>query len=117
MTRVLVVDDEEMLLRMLARVLRRHGFEVTTAASGEAALEAVAAAVPDLLLSDVRMPFIDGPTLLKRLRERGIGVPVVFLTGFASHSDDGLMALGASAVFGKPVPIETLVETLRRLAA
>jgi len=116
MTTVLVVDDDEDLLRMFARALRRHGFEVTTASHGRAALEAVGSTVPDLIVSDVSMPELDGPSLLRELRARGIGVPVVFLTGYASHSDDNLMTLGASAVLGKPLSIETLVTSLKGLS-
>jgi CheY-like chemotaxis protein len=113
MTRILVVDDEAALVRMLARALRRHGFEVDTATSGATALDLVVARVPDAIISDVRMSSVDGPTLLKELRARGVFVPVVFLTGYASHhSEDELTTLGASAVLGKPVEIGALIDAL-----
>jgi CheY-like chemotaxis protein len=117
MTRLLVVDDEEALVRMIARLMKRHGFEVATATTGAAALEAATTWVPDVVLSDVRMPVMDGPTLLKNMRACGLSMPVVFLTGYASRSDETLMALGASAVLGKPIDPETLVELLGTLIA
>lgn len=66
--RLLVIDDEPNLLRAVAAVLRGEGFEVSTARSGREALVAVAKITPDLIVSDVRMPGMDGFELARRLR-------------------------------------------------
>ena len=68
--KVLLVDDEENILRALQRVLRREPWELTTASSGEDALEILAEQKFDLVISDARMPGMDGPTLLAEIRRK-----------------------------------------------
>ena len=80
--RLLVVDDEPNLLRAVAVTLRAEGYDVTTARSGAEALVRVAESLPDLIVSDVRMPGFDGFQLARQLRSssRTELVPIVFLT-------------------------------------
>jgi len=114
---VLIVDDEPLLLRALVRMLRSDGIEAIGVANGALALEALADASFDLVLSDVRMPVMDGPTLLRHLRARGDAAPpLVFLTGYADDSDGTLLAAGAKAVCGKPTDPDELVTIVRRHA-
>lgn len=97
MARILLVDDDTALLEILEKYLQRAGDEVQTAASGAAALAALAAGQPDLVVLDVTMPGLDGWQVLGRLREHWT-VPVIMLTartdepdvlrGFASGADD-----------------------------
>src|SRR5215207_4519111 len=77
---VLVVDDEASVRQALERALRLEGFAVSTAAGGRAALEAVAARPPAVIVLDVTMPDLDGVTVVKRLRAGGIDVPVCILS-------------------------------------
>lgn len=114
--RVLVVDDEVMLVDVIRRLLMRDGVEVSVATSGDEALAALATSDFSLVLCDVRMPRMDGPTLLREARRRGPTPPWVFLTGFADESDNALLAAGACAVLGKPVPAATLREAVRAWA-
>lgn len=79
--RVLIVDDDEGLLILMAEALRDAEFDVATAKSGAAALEAMKRRRPDLLLLDLKMQDMDGTTLLKRMREREMSVPFVVVTG------------------------------------
>lgn len=112
--KVLVVDDEPLLVKALRRVLVREGHEVLSAADGAQALEVLAAAQVDVVLSDVRMPVMDGVTLVRQLREtRASPPPVILLTGYADLSDAALKGAGAVAVLGKPVEVETLLATLQ----
>jgi CheY-like chemotaxis protein len=111
-TRLLVVDDELMLRRMLDRVLTARGFEVHTAVDGHEAMAMLKAERFDVVLSDVVMPQCDGRCLLEAMRGAGITVPVVMLTGYADASDGSLRALGAVAVLGKPSPVDTICTTL-----
>ncbi|HXI02767.1 MAG TPA: sigma-54 dependent transcriptional regulator, partial [Candidatus Saccharimonadales bacterium] len=78
--RVLVVDDEECASRYLSAVLTEAGLDVTTAASGEAALGEIAKEAPDLVVSDLRMPGMDGLDLLKHISRRWPRLPVIVLT-------------------------------------
>lgn len=109
--RILVVDDEPLLLRALTRLLLRQGWQVTTAGDGQAALQILAENEFDLILSDVRMPRLDGPGLLIALSKRSTPMPpFVFLTGYGDRPDEELLSLGARAVYGKPVDTLTLLK-------
>jgi two-component system, OmpR family, response regulator len=89
--RVLVADDEEPVRELLASTLRFSGYEVTEAADAMAALEILAAGggagTPDLVVLDVMMPGLDGFELLGVLRQRGLPVPVLFLTARGDVED------------------------------
>lgn len=111
--RVLVVDDEPMLVRVIVRLLEMHGVHAEGALNGGEALKKLEASRFDLVLCDVRMPVMDGPSLLRALRARGDLTRVVFLTGYADGSDAELLALGAAAIHGKPLEPGTLLEIVR----
>ena len=111
--RILVVDDEPVLVRLLLRVLRMHGYDVRGAADGREALEQLDASPVDLVLSDVRMPVMDGPSLLAELMRRPAPPPLIFLTGYADHTHAELCAMGATAVHMKPVRAEVILEIVR----
>src|SRR5690242_13682296 len=78
--RILVVDDEAALRRMLERTLPAEGFEVTVAADGGGALAAAERAAPDVIVLDVAMPGLDGLAVCRRLRSRGLATPILMLT-------------------------------------
>lgn len=110
--RLLVVDDEAPLLRALEALLAGEGFEVTTARSGAEAMIKLAQSVPDLIISDIRMPGISGYELARQLREssRTALVPIIFLTAKGESGDriEGFRA-GVDAYFTKPfIPGELL---------
>ncbi|GGY59849.1 HD domain-containing phosphohydrolase [Marinobacter zhanjiangensis] len=81
--RVLLVDDEENILRSLKRLLRREPYEVVTAESGDAAIGVLENERVDLIISDARMPGMDGPTLLSTARRRWPWIVRILLTGYA----------------------------------
>ena len=85
--RVLVVDDEPAITELLATALRYMGYQVTTAATGFAALDAAATAAPDLVVLDVMLPDIDGFEVCRRLRDGRDFVPVIFLTARDAEED------------------------------
>ena len=101
--RILVVDDEPLLTQLLVYLLSRAGFEVAAAANGHEALALVRAQPFELVLSDVMMPVMDGPSLLAAIQSEPDPPPVVFLTGYGDQSDPALRASGAKQVVGKPV--------------
>jgi two-component system response regulator FlrC len=83
---------------------------------GGEALELLARESFDLVLSDVRMPVLDGPELLVAMRARGWTTPLIFLTGYNDDADVELIALGAAEVLAKPVSLRVLEDAIRRHA-
>ena len=108
--RLLLVDDEDNLRSMLEAALRHSGFEVEPAASGRAALDAVEASKPDLVVLDVMLPDLDGFAVVKRLRSGGDRTPVLFLTARDATEDRvrGL-TLGGDDYLVKPFSLDELV--------
>jgi two-component system, OmpR family, response regulator MprA len=114
--RVLVVDDDPPLQRMLARTLSAEGFSVAVASDGGAALAEVERSLPDVIVLDVAMPGMDGLAVCRRLRARGTTAPVLMLTARDAVPDRvrGLQA-GADDYLVKPFATEELVARLRAL--
>lgn len=111
--RILVVDDEPLLTRLLEQMLRHAGFEVAVASNGREALSLLRAQPFELVLSDVMMPVMDGPALLAAIQAERDPPPVIFLTGYGDKSDPALRASGARQVLGKPVSAATLLSAIR----
>jgi two-component system nitrogen regulation response regulator NtrX len=78
--RILIADDEEAARRSLAQILSEDGYQVSLASNGEEALNLVATESPDVLLTDLRMPVMDGHELLNRVRQGYPDVSVVIMT-------------------------------------
>lgn len=120
---VLVADDDAWILRMVATVLEKRGYSVETAVDGEDALQRALARTPDLLITDVMMPKMDGWSLVRQLRSHAelAMLPVIFLTALSSE-DDRIRGfrLGADDYVTKPFRFEELdlrvAKTLRRTA-
>ena len=112
--RLLVVDDEPNIVDLLAASLRFAGFEVATARNGSEALRLAPEFRPDLLVVDVMMPGIDGFSVVRRLRQDGMSVPVVFLTARDATEDKvtGLTSGGDDYVT-KPFSLEEVVARIR----
>jgi two-component system, NtrC family, response regulator AtoC len=115
MRRVLVVDDEENLRLVLRTLLKRQGYEVETADSGEAALALVDAFGPDVILTDVRMPKMGGLDLLATLQAKGNEATVIVMSAYG-NVDLALEAIKAGAYdyVQKPFKHEEIVLTLRK---
>jgi two-component system, OmpR family, response regulator MprA len=114
--RVLVVDDDPPLRRMLQRTLAAEGFEVTVAADGGAALVAAERSAPDVIVLDVAMPVLDGLAVCRRLRSKGLPTPILMLTARDAVPDRvaGLEA-GADDYLIKPFAVQELIARLRAL--
>ncbi|MBJ8345833.1 response regulator transcription factor [Antrihabitans sp. YC2-6] len=112
--KVLVIDDEPMIVELLSVSLRFQGFEVATAANGAEGLDKARSFRPDALIIDVMMPGMDGFGLLRRLRADGVDAPVLFLTARDEVEDKitGL-TLGADDYVTKPFSLEEVVARLR----
>ena len=110
--RLLVVDDEPNLLRAVAACLKTENYDVSTARSGQEALVHLAESIPDLIISDIRMPGMDGYKLARQLRasQRTALVPIVFLTAKDETADriEGFRA-GVDAYLTKPFEPDELI--------
>ncbi|WP_234337383.1 response regulator transcription factor [Kitasatospora phosalacinea] len=119
---LLVVDDEPNIRELLSASLRFSGFRVASAATGQEALDAVAAERPDLVVLDVMLPDLDGFTVVQRLRDQTQWpqspehVPVLFLTAKDGTGDkvQGL-AVGADDYVTKPFSLEELIARIRAI--
>jgi two-component system response regulator AtoC len=115
MRRVLVVDDEENQRLVLRTLLKRQGYEVETAASGEEALALVDTFGPDVVLTDVRMPKMGGLDLLATMKAKGNEATVIVMSAYG-NVDDALEAIKAGAYdyVQKPFKHDEIVLTLRK---
>ncbi|MGE0127050.1 MAG: response regulator transcription factor [Blastocatellales bacterium] len=116
--RLLVVDDDPGLLRAVAETLRAEGYEVTTARRGAEALVRVAETLPDLIVSDIRMPGMDGYDLIRNLRAapRTRIIPIIFLTAKDETADRiaGFRS-GVDAYLTKPFEPEELLAVISNI--
>jgi PAS domain S-box-containing protein len=113
--RVLIIDDEPANVRVLSISLRSDGYEVLTAESGEAGIARFVEEAPDIVLTDIKMPGMDGIQVLKEIRGRTDDVEVIIITGHGDI-DNAIEALqyGASDFINKPIRDEALAVALHR---
>ena len=113
---VLVVDDDAPVRRMLERTLAAEGHDVTAVADGGAALAAIERSVPDVVVLDVAMPGLDGLAVTRRVRAKGLAVPILLLTARDAIPDRvaGLDA-GADDYLVKPFAVDELAARVRAL--
>lgn len=116
--RILIADDEPNIVVSLEFLMKREGFDVQVAVDGEAALQAIAAQVPDLILLDIMLPKKDGFEVCQQIRAnpQWQSLKVVMLTakGRDTEISKGL-ALGADAYMTKPFSTKDLVAQVRQL--
>ena len=118
--RILYVDDQADIREVASMALELEpNFEVRTAASGVEAIELASVWGPDLIMLDVMMPVMDGPTTLSRLREQADTreTPVIFITARTQAKEvEGFRALGAVGVIAKPFDPMQLAAEVREIA-
>ena len=113
---ILLVDDGPVLLDIAREWFQSMVAQVFSAADGEQALQVLAERRIDLVITDVRMPVMDGITLLKRIKARGLQTPsLIFITGFADIRLRDAYDLGAMALLEKPVESEFLIDLVRQV--
>ena len=111
---ILLVEDEDMVRAVAERALVRQGYSVLTAENGEAALEVLdGSGRPDLLISDVVMPTMDGPTLVRRVRDRYSDLPIIFMSGYAEEQLRRSIDLDNVSFLPKPFSVQQLAEAAR----
>ena len=113
---ILIVDDEEDIIELLAYNLEREGFQTLVAKDGQKAINVAESTNPDLIILDVMMPNVDGIEACVRLREHPAlrSVPIVFLTAKTEDSDQVLgLDAGADVYLTKPISVPVLVSQVR----
>jgi DNA-binding NtrC family response regulator len=115
MARILIVDDEERMRHLLSIMLSRKGYHVDQAGDGVEALEMIGATPFDMIITDIKMPRMDGVELLKRIMAMEIPLPVVFITAFATvESAVEVMRQGAVDYIIKPFEEDRILLTVER---
>ncbi len=115
---ILLVEDEDMVRAVAERALTRQGYTVMTAENGEAALDLLTRnGRPDLLISDVVMPTMDGPTMVRHARERYPDLPIIFMSGYAEEQLRKSIDLDNVAFLPKPFSVQQLAEAARDVLA
>ena len=119
MQKVLVVDDNETFLEMLSIFLTKNGYEVLKSHDGKDALIQYSTHIPDIIITDIIMPEIDGIQLLTHLRSIHSDVKVIAMSGGnRGHADTYLQmanSLGACCVLNKPFEVQELLKELKKL--
>ncbi|MBF0470985.1 MAG: response regulator [Gammaproteobacteria bacterium] len=114
---IIIAEDDSTLLRLLVMALESSGYEVRSAENGEGAKQLWQESVPDLLLTDLQMPVLDGLRLVEWVRnEAKSEIPVMVLTSIANHdSGKKALSLGATRVVAKPVQLPQLLAAVGEL--
>jgi two-component system cell cycle sensor histidine kinase/response regulator CckA len=114
---ILLVEDEDMVRAVAERALTRNGYTVITAANGEAALEMLEGRSDiDLIVSDVVMPIMDGPTMVRKARSDFPNMPILFMSGYAEEQLRKMIDLDNIAFLPKPFSVQQLAEAVRDIA-
>ena len=115
---ILLVEDEPMVRTVAERALTRHGYKVLTATNGEEALEIVEDGKEiALLISDVVMPLMDGPTMVREVRKGRPDVPILFMSGYAEEQLRKSIDIANVAFLPKPFSVQELAEAVRKALA
>jgi CheY-like chemotaxis protein len=113
---VLVVDDESFIRQILSRIVSREGYQVLQAADGKDALKSLAETPCRIVISDIKMPNMDGIELLSEIRVNHPHVSVILITAYAGeYSAEAAISAGADAFITKPFKNVEIAETLRRV--
>jgi len=114
--RILVIDDDEILRNMLIDTLSSLDYLPFAAEDGEKAWQILQEQPFDLIITDIKMPHMDGITLMKRIKEKNLKTPVIMITGYSNaYPEDKALNEGADGYLSKPFRIEKIDELMRNL--
>ncbi len=118
--KILIVEDNELNLRLFCDLLRAHAYEVEPVRDGREALERARAFAPDLIVMDIQMPHVSGLELIEQLKaEDGLrAAPILAVTAYAAKGDEErIRDAGAEGYVSKPISVMKFVEAVRGLLA
>ena len=117
MSKVLVVEDNEMNMQLVEYLLEEGGFEIVKATSGEEALRLTTSEKPDLVLMDIHLPGMDGLSVVRQMKQNDNtrSIPVLALTAHAMRGDrDRFLEAGCDGYISKPIDVKTFIPSLQR---
>lgn len=116
---ILVVDDDEMMRSFVKELLLINNFKITTAANGKEGLKEFRENTPDLVITDIIMPEMEGITLISKLRTHNKNIPIIAMTGNIHGRMDEFLEissqLGADKVLSKPIKSKDMLEAINCL--
>lgn len=116
---VLVVEDNELNLKLFCDLLRAHGYEATPVRDGREAVAQAQAVKPDLIIMDIQLPHVSGVDLITQIRadEELAATPILAVTAYAGREDEErIRGAGATAYVSKPIAVKRFVEEVGALA-
>lgn len=114
--KILVVDDDAIVIKSCRRILESEGFEVLTVSGAEEALEMIKTFEVDLLLIDVKMPKYDGLYLMREIKKELPEVPIIVMSGYPTQETiNEVMKLGANQFIPKPFRPDELMRVIRQV--
>ena len=114
----LVIEDNEDNMVLITRFLKKFGYQVLTAETGQQGVDAALQKNPDFIILDIQLPDFDGTEVVRRVRdaEKGAGIPIIAMTSFAMAGDrEKLLAAGCSGYIEKPVDPERVLSQIRKV--
>jgi CheY-like chemotaxis protein len=113
--KVLVVEDHHDTSFLLCRLLKMEGYEVEHAIDGMVGYHAAASAPPDLIVTDIQMPRMDGIEMIKRIRQSQAGkrIPIIVMSAYGQRRITDALAAGADGIVEKPIDLDSFLETVR----
>ena len=118
--KILVVEDNELNLKLFCDLLRAHGFEAEPVRDGREALDRARAFVPDLVVMDIQMPHVSGLELIEQMKADSDlkAMPIMAVTAYAAKGDEErIRDAGAEGYVSKPISVIRFVEAVQRLLA
>jgi CheY-like chemotaxis protein len=114
-TKVLVVEDHHDTSFLLCRLLKMEGYEVEHAIDGMVGYSAAANSPPDLIVTDIQMPRMDGIEMIKRIRESQSGkrIPIIVMSAYGQRRITDALAAGADGIVEKPIDLDRFLETVK----
>ena len=115
MKKVLVVEDHHDTSFLLCRLLKMEGYEVEHAIDGMVGYNAAETAPPDLIVTDIQMPRMDGIEMIRRIRESRAcaQIPIIVMSAYGQRRITDALEAGADGVVEKPIDLDTFLETIR----
>jgi two-component system chemotaxis response regulator CheY len=111
---ILVVDDDQSILDTVTEILEFEGYTVETATNGQEALQSIEQSVPALILLDMRMPVLDGWGFARKLKERGVSLPILVMTA-AQDARRWAQEIDADGHLAKPFELMDLLSSVENL--
>ncbi len=118
--KVLVVEDNELNLRLFCDLLRAHDYDAEAVRDGRDAIDRARTFEPDLIVMDIQMPYVTGLELTEAIRADAelAGIPIMAVTAYAGKGDEErIRAAGADAYVSKPISLMRFIETVEGLVA